>query len=175
MKTLINEMVNRFLCWKLPKDFGPDAGIRFAPGPLQTPDGPYWPTGTNLLHAGQAQAMFEHCLPAVSRAAQDVLAERRRQVEAEGRTPELDDQYAGGELARAGGLYASNAGVAMHFGTTDTTICDEAPDGWPWEPDWWKPANARRDLVKAGALILAEIERIDRAEAAKTQHPTSGD
>lgn len=63
MKTMIDEMVSRFLCWKLPKDFGPDAGIRFAPSPLQTHDGPYWPTGTNLFHAGQAQEMFEHCVP----------------------------------------------------------------------------------------------------------------
>lgn len=80
MKTLINEMVNRFLCWKLPKDFGPDAGIRFAPGPLQQPDGPYWPSGTNLLDATQARQMFEHCTsgPAVSR-----LIDRLHAAEAE--------------------------------------------------------------------------------------------
>ncbi|MNC99215.1 hypothetical protein D3C83_174210 [compost metagenome] len=35
---------------------------------------------------------------------------------------------------------------------------------WPWEGCWWKPTGRRRDLVKAGALILAEIERLDRAE-----------
>lgn len=168
MKTLINEMVNRFLCWKLPKDFGPDAGIRFAPGPLQTPDGPYWPTGTNLLHAGQAQAMFEHCLPAVSRAAQDVLAERRRQVEAEGWMPEHDDEHADGELSIAAACYAlSGAGWRSQA----------ARELWPrsWRLAWWKPTTPRRDLVKAAALILAEIERLDRAEAPKTQHPTSGD
>ena len=34
---------------------------------------------------------------------------------------------------------------------------------WPWDREWWKPTTQRRDLVKAGALILAEIERIDRA------------
>jgi hypothetical protein len=50
----------------------------------------------------------------------------------------------------------------MWHGTHDTSICDTAPDGWPWAPELWKPANARRDLVKAGALILAEIERLDR-------------
>lgn len=38
---------------------------------------------------------------------------------------------------------------------------------WPWDESWWKPTNRRRDLVKAGALILAEIERLDRAEAPK--------
>jgi hypothetical protein len=38
---------------------------------------------------------------------------------------------------------------------------------WPWDRKWWKPKDRRRDLVRAGALILAEIERLDRA-AAKT-------
>lgn len=105
----------------------------------------------------------------------DVIAERRRQIEVEGWTPEHDDAHKEGSLGRAGGFYALNAGAAMWYGTHDTSICDTAPDGWPWAPEWWKPANARRDLVKAGALILAEIERIDRAEAAKTHPPISGD
>jgi hypothetical protein len=34
---------------------------------------------------------------------------------------------------------------------------------WPWDRKWWKPTDRRRDLVKAAALILAEIERLDRA------------
>lgn len=55
-------MVDRFLSWKLPQDFGPDAGIAFTPPP-HLPD-LYWPTGTNLFHAGQALEMFKHCLPA---------------------------------------------------------------------------------------------------------------
>ena len=38
-----------------------------------------------------------------------------------------------------------------------------APTEWPWDAEWWKPTDRRRDLVKAGALILAEIERLDRA------------
>jgi hypothetical protein len=38
---------------------------------------------------------------------------------------------------------------------------------WPWEDKWWKPKDRRRDLVRAGALIVAEIERLDRL-AAKT-------
>ena len=47
-----DEMVSRFLGWKLPKDFTPDAGISFA-------ESAWWPTGTNLLHAGQAREMLE--------------------------------------------------------------------------------------------------------------------
>lgn len=56
----VAEMVNRFLGWKLPKEFSPDCGITFKP--LGHPNG--WPSGTNLLHAGQAKEMFEYCLAA---------------------------------------------------------------------------------------------------------------
>ena len=59
---LIEQMVSRFLGWKLPKDFAPDAGIQFNPNSLQAPGNPYWPTGTNLFHAGQAREMIEHML-----------------------------------------------------------------------------------------------------------------
>jgi hypothetical protein len=39
-----------------------------------------------------------------------------------------------------------------------------------WPQDWeFKPADPRRMLVKAGALILAEIERLDRAALAATE------
>lgn len=44
---------------------------------------------------------------------------------------------------------------------------ESAPDPfWPWQRKWWKPKDPRRDLVRAGALIIAEIERIDRAAVA---------
>jgi hypothetical protein len=51
-------MVDRFLGWKLPKDFDPDAGISFEEGAL-------WPSGTNLLHAGQAKEMLEYVVGGV--------------------------------------------------------------------------------------------------------------
>ncbi|HHG5326055.1 TPA: hypothetical protein ACPWPG_001447 [Pseudomonas aeruginosa] len=38
---------------------------------------------------------------------------------------------------------------------------------WPWDEQWWKPSTARRDMVKACALALAEIERLDRAAPAE--------
>ena len=94
-----------------------------------------------------------------SRAANDVLHERRRQVEAEGWTPERDDAHGRGEIARAACSYAYEAG---RTGQQRSDSLGSAPPMWPWDLDWWKPSNARRDLVKAGALILAEIERLDR-------------
>ncbi len=59
-RAVTDEMVGRFLGWKLPQDFCPDAGISFKPTHPDRPD--WWPIGTNLLHAGQAKAMLEHVL-----------------------------------------------------------------------------------------------------------------
>jgi hypothetical protein len=102
----------------------------------------------------------------------DVLAERHRQVEAEGWTPEHDDKHSNGSIALASALYATNASLASRFvadGTIDADGIDDAvarcppPSTWPWDRKWWKPKGRRRDLVRAAALILAEIERLDRA------------
>lgn len=98
---------------------------------------------------------------AVTAAAADVLAERKRQVTAEGWTPGHDDEYEHGELADAAGCYALSSELFDCAG--------EPPRPWPWPDEWWKPTNRRRDLVKAGALILAEIERLDRAAGIKVE------
>ena len=87
----------------------------------------------------------------------DVISERQRQRAVEGWTSEHDDAYQNSELADAAACYAINA-HNQGFST---------PAQWPWAPDWLKQSGPRRDLVKAGALILAEIERIDRAAAGK--------
>ncbi len=97
----------------------------------------------------------------LSTAAQDVLAERNRQITAEGWTPEHDDQHGNGQMAVAAGYYALACGWPHE---RDIGI-GHKPAYWPWHATWWKPAGQRRNLVKAGALILAEIERLDRAAA----------
>lgn len=88
-------------------------------------------------------------------AIEDVLAERRRQVEGEGFSPRHDDHHSPGELARAGACYAVAASQAL-----ESHIYDPPP--WPWADAWWKPKTPRRDLVRASALLIAEIERLDR-------------
>lgn len=90
----------------------------------------------------------------------DVLDERQRQITAEGWTPEHDDAYRSGDLADAAACYAMNDPVKDLY-------C--VPVDWPWMQAWWKPTDRRRDLVKAGALILAEIERLDRAALAQKE------
>ena len=54
-----DEMVIRFLAWKLPQDFSPDCHIRFD---RDAADAGSWPVGTNLLNAIQARAMLKHVL-----------------------------------------------------------------------------------------------------------------
>ncbi|MER0859588.1 hypothetical protein AAA500_10210 [Pseudomonas aeruginosa] len=93
----------------------------------------------------------------------DVQAERRRQVEAEGWTPEHDDGHSHGQMARAAACYALAGSSAPNDGTAALLVSL----AWPWDQQWWKPTSARRDLIKAGALILAEIERLDRAAPGK--------
>ncbi|KDF13585.1 ead/Ea22-like family protein, partial [Citrobacter sp. MGH 55] len=82
----------------------------------------------------------------------DVIAERQRQQSVEGWTPEHDDEHGRGEMAMAAVCYINETGTVNRNGGR--------PWGWPWDASWWKPNTRRRNLVKAGALIIAEIERI---------------
>lgn len=102
----------------------------------------------------------------------DVRAERNRQINDEGWGPEHDDRHVEGELARAAACYALNAScvdVAREIGIVEAANGDEPSlyfvrRYWPWDSKWWKPKTRRHDLVRAAALIVAEIERLDRAE-----------
>lgn len=93
--------------------------------------------------------------------AQELLWERQRQQDKLGWVPEHDDEHKLGEIAGMAALYALPPNVRMWdatstgFGETlGEAIC---PYGWVA-----KPGDRRRELVKAGALIIAEIERLDR-------------
>lgn len=87
----------------------------------------------------------------------DIAKERQRQRGVEGWSSAHDDAHDAGEMASAAACYALSAtglrgddGAMLRF--------------WPWDDHWWKPSNRRRDLIKAGALIVAEIERLDRLD-----------
>lgn len=86
-----------------------------------------------------------------------ITEERTRQITVEGWTPEHDDQHKDGELLHAAVFY-------LHHGTPlagPTT--DGVPLGWEWEAEWWKPKDRKSNLVRAGALCLAERDRRVRA------------
>lgn len=101
----------------------------------------------------------------IAQAATDVLAERTRQQNSENWSHEHDDQYAKNELALAAAVYALPPAIReMMLGSMSLVKML-----WPWDWAWYKPRSRREDLVRAGALILAEIERIDR----EAQRPTA--
>lgn len=85
-------------------------------------------------------------------ALRDVIAERQRQISVKGWTPEHDDTYIGCELAAAAISYIEPV---------------EAENYWPadWHDDSFRPSDYRRNLVKATALLVAELERLDRISA----------
>ena len=102
----------------------------------------------------------------MSNAINDVIAERVRQ-EGIGWSAKHDDyEHKNGELADAGAFYALARG--HHQSITRTTICGGTRGTDPvWPSDWtYKPKGRRADLVRAAALIIAEIERLDRIEKA---------
>ena len=106
-------------------------------------------------------------------AARDVLAERRRQIDVECWAPGRDDYvHEYGELADAAACYAHHSGMRSSEGLSGNL--SEPFTFWPWASEWWKPTTPRRDLVKAGALILAEIERLDRLAAIESQRSGDG-
>jgi hypothetical protein len=128
-----------------------------------------------LILAGEAK-------DADAPAARDVLIERARQMSVEGWTFEHDDEHVDGSLALAAVCYAlpftqrymEERSFERDVGRTagePIIIHDKVsvPGFWPqsWHGGWWKPRGRRRDLVRAAALLIAEIERLDRAGEAR--------
>jgi hypothetical protein len=93
---------------------------------------------------------------AMTAGVRDVLAERQRQIDVEGWTAEHDAQHSPDDLYHAALCYIIAGGPDS-----------KCPAGWPWDLEWWKPKDRRRNLVRAGALFLAAT---DRAKAASLQH-----
>lgn len=96
-----------------------------------------------------------------------IAAERQRQIEQEGWTPAHDDDHRRSQMLRAAICYAETA-KGLAYGHKLDGIREFVVDPkWPWEPHWFKPSEDRvRNLVKAGALIAAEIDRLQRAGTA---------
>lgn len=92
-----------------------------------------------------------------------IAAERQRQIEREGWSPEHDDTYTHAELLAAAECYVHTTRIQQLY--PDLPHLHAHESYWPWPDEWWKPGTARRNLEKAGALIAAEIDRLDRKQA----------
>lgn len=97
-----------------------------------------------------AQEIMAQTLAPSASVVREILEERVRHVLDERWTLQHDDEHSKGEMALAAGVYA--------IASWKLAIVDL----WPWSKSWLKLSNPRRNLVKAGALIVAEIERLDR-------------
>ncbi|WP_102798747.1 hypothetical protein [Bowmanella denitrificans] len=100
-----------------------------------------------------------------------IADERQRQIDEEGRSAELDDAYKPGTLTTAAICYATVAGSGNEMRErirNQAYLLGMPPNYWPWDREWWKPgqddsnASRIRELTKAGALLAAEIDRLQR-------------
>jgi hypothetical protein len=98
-----------------------------------------------------------------------IAEERSRQISQEGWTPEHDDEHRNAEMANAAACYARMPHAPYVTGIMPASPRSPEqrvviPHRWPWDAEWWKPCptDRVRELVKAGALIAAEIDRLQR-------------
>lgn len=96
---------------------------------------------------------------AIEAAERLIRDERQRQISAEGWTAEHDDEHDDGSLLHVAVFYYRHA-IGEYLAMRD----DGAPLGWPWDKYWWKPKRSVRNLVRAGALCMAERDRLWRIE-----------
>lgn len=95
-----------------------------------------------------------------------IAAERERQKSVEGWTLQHDDDHDNGEMRFAAECYMK----ACDYGAKTSTL--PMFGRWPWAKAWWKPSDDPiRNLVKAGALIAAEIDRLQRAALPSSPSP----
>lgn len=100
----------------------------------------------------------------------EIAKERQRQISKEGWSLEHDDEHTDGSLADAAACYAATTRPfkAEEFVGVGYKPYTAYSDLWPqsWADHWFRPKRARRRcLVIAAALLVAEIERLDRAMA----------
>jgi hypothetical protein len=91
----------------------------------------------------------------------DLIAEEReRQATVEGYRDSHDDDHDKGELAAAAECYLNE----LRERPFRENKLGPPRQIWPWDNRYWKPTHDPvRQLVKAGALIAAEIDRLQRA------------
>lgn len=128
--------------------------------PFHGPDGQLHKAfRVGLAYGDAARELQEKTFGATERVLAQILKERDHQ-RAKGYTASIDDRHTENELPQAAVSYVLNAALpAAHV---------QCLFFWPWDVSTFNPEGRRADLIKAAALLVAEIERMDRAIAAKT-------
>ena len=99
------------------------------------------------------------------RGSQLIAEERSRQVNVEGWTDAHDDDHTFAQLSDAAACYVIAAADLIQ-GRKIENVRHFVSHLFPWTKEWWKPSDDPiRNLVKAGALIAAEIDRLQRIPA----------
>lgn len=96
------------------------------------------------------------------RALTDILRERIRQIRVEGWSLEHDDEHDQAQLARAALSYALS-GITKLMTHPPHAMFTAMAEMWPWERCALPRHQPRQLLVIGAALLVAEIERLDRA------------
>lgn len=92
-----------------------------------------------------------------------IAAERQRQIDVEGWTPEHDANHESGTLSAAAQCYTLWAMWQILGGSEEASRQISAL--WPFAPKCWKPSeDPARNLEKAGALIAAELDRLENTK-----------
>ena len=114
----------------------------------------FWDVGNRLLKD----------LLNASVGATQILKERKRQKQpvdlgGEGYLAKHDETHVNQEMLKAAMCYLQHA-----IDPNDEKVAGKNPDAWPWASDAWKPKDRQKDLIRAGALIAAELDLINNQQ-----------
>jgi hypothetical protein len=104
-----------------------------------------------------------------------IAAERNEQITKHGRTHEADDCYPNGAALVGAAICYAQYGAGSSDYRRARREDFYIPDSWPWSGKDWRPSvkdeipHRIKDLTKAAALIVAEIERLQRKHAANEE------
>lgn len=107
--------------------------------------------------------------PPVLSGAAMIAVKRQRQITAHGYDASNDDAYERGQLICAAMCYASVPLLRLTYkpDAAEAQVIEMMSATWPWDEEFWNPdADAVENLVNAGALIAAEIDRLQRLSVA---------
>ena len=106
-----------------------------------------------------------------------IAEERQRQIEIEGYTDDHDFKHNPRDFVHAAKTYLMSSDLTLYskefspsnnwHQTNEPFYRNEIERSWPWEQESFKPTSDIQDLIKAGALIAAAIDRLQMQKEEK--------